>query len=102
MVRVVKTTDEVSAERVEGSSLVEFLTASVQDLVRVFGHPDRTDHGKWNTEWRIEFHDGTIATIYNYRIDEKMKFPDVWRIGGFTDKAGDHVREALKHGCNEG
>lgn len=38
-----------------------------QDIVNVFGEPMESHCDKADLEWHIQYEDGTIATIYNYK-----------------------------------
>lgn len=76
-------------------------------IVAVLGEPspDSTDGYKVSTEWDLQFEDGTVATVYDYKetnlysdelpSPEKLrasKFSD-WHIGGFSMKAVFRLRE---------
>lgn len=76
-----------------------------QTLVKIFGEPSgHHDNIKSDAEWIIEFEDGTIATIYNYK-DGKNYLGDRgtpielikhWNVGGFSPRAFDLIKEAIK------
>jgi major membrane immunogen (membrane-anchored lipoprotein) len=76
-------------------------------LVKAFGKPSKNfDDYKCDAEWDIEFQDGTVATIYNYKNGKnylgkegvaKTKITD-WNIGGHDEKAAQLVKQALKEG----
>lgn len=85
---------------------------SYSRIVEIFGEPDHigTEEGdRCAFDWYIEFADGTVATIYDYKASslygdgddaptpEEMKksFTD-WHIGGQTPKAVELVLNALK------
>ena len=89
--------------RTGGSSLVGYIVADYKDLKKAFGNPHDGDGYKVDAEWEIEFGDGKIATIYNYKDGKnyngrhgipKTKIRD-WHIGGFDNSVIDRVKEIL-------
>lgn len=82
-------------DSMNGTHLRGSIKASRRILEQVFGKPyeyDETDFmsdGKTTTEWIIEFDDGEIATIYDWKryeqgppaLDEFI----TWHIGGHKD-----------------
>jgi len=73
-----------------GTSLVGEINVSYETLKRIFGNPKSGDGYKVDAEWEIEFEDGEVATIYNYKNGKnyngrngtpKTKIFD-WHIGG--------------------
>ena len=85
-----------------GTSLIECIHVFYDTLVQVFGKPMK-GHDKSDAEWEIEFEDGTVATIYNYKDGKNylgkngMKTKDItyWHIGGHNQKAWDYVKYAI-------
>lgn len=86
-----------------GTSLVDCITANYADLKKVFGKPFDGDGYKVDAEWEVEFKDGTIATIYNWKDGKnycgksglpKTKITE-WHIGGFNRNAVERVRKVL-------
>lgn len=78
------------------------LDMSYARLKKLFGKPTNGDGYKVDAEWMLEFDDGTVATIYNYKDGKnyngkhgtpKTKIRD-WHVGGFSERAVDLVREA--------
>jgi len=96
-------TDNVS---VTGTSLQGYLDANYADLVEVFGipNPENCDNYKTDAEWNIQFLDGTVATIYNYKDGknycgaEGLEVDDIknWHIGGYSDSAVEMVKLAIE------
>lgn len=70
-------------------------------LTTYFGKHADGDKYKVDAEWIIEFDDGTVATIYNYKSGKnyngrsgtpKTKLTGTdWHIGGFNKKAQEKV-----------
>ena len=86
-----------------GTSLVGYIDIDYNSLVRVLGEPYRQADGyKVDAEWVIHFHDGTIATIYNYKDGINYLGPEEgtpteqirdWHIGGETERAAALVHQ---------
>jgi hypothetical protein len=78
---------------ISGTSLVEEIDASYEKLVEKFGDPDEGDAYKVDAMWKIEFEDGKVATIYNYKDgknyngDEGLETTKIrdWYIGGYDN-----------------
>jgi len=86
------------------TSLQGHMTVDFQNLVKVFGESKTDLMDKTDAEWTIEFEDGTIASIYNYKTGHNYlgssgtpveKIID-WHIGGHNKKAFKLVWNAYK------
>lgn len=93
------TTENVNAD---GTWLQGHIVATRRELEMSFGQPcyevdDPFD--KVTTEWAIQFDDGTIATIYDWKRYElgapAMDERTTWNIGGETPKAVERVEDSL-------
>jgi hypothetical protein len=89
-----------------GTSLQGHLTATYAELVELFGKPhDFFDDFKCDAEWYIEFDDGTVATIYNWKNGRNYCGPDAppveaithWNVGGHNENALDRVLDISCH-----
>jgi hypothetical protein len=63
-------------------------------LVKVFGEPEYgpdEDYDKITCEWNIEFDDGTIATIYDWKTKSTPRGEYTWHIGGRSMASVDAV-----------
>lgn len=88
---------------VSNTSLMGYVTASYDRLVEVFGGPtydEPSGDGKVDIEWNLEFEDGTIATIYNWKDYDgglrcKTEQDYVWHVGGKSKMAELLVIETL-------
>lgn len=98
------TTHNTGTIDVNGSYLQGRIDASYSDLCRVFGKPTTGDSYKTDANWNVLFQDGHVATIYNYKDGINYNGTEDgtptelirdWHIGGFTQKAVDHVQAAL-------
>lgn len=94
------TTENVNIYKGEGTSLQGYTVATRRKLESTFAEPCYEGEGdKTTTEWEIEFSDGTIATIYDWKryelgapaMDECIE----WHIGGSSPLAVDRVVTAL-------
>ena len=87
-----------------GTHLQGEIDVSYSTIVKVFGEPDGGDGYKSDACWGIEFEDGTIATIYDYKTGKNYcgshgvsaRRNRDWHIGEFDSTAVDHVTSALK------
>ena len=77
------------------------ITCPFSLLITLFGQPEAGDDSKMDAHWSIEFEDGVIATIYNWKNGRNWcGGPEVehitkWNIGGFNIAAVDHVKNIL-------
>lgn len=93
-----KTTDYMS-NKFNGTSLQGYVTCDYAKLVEVFGKPtygpdDRGD--KVTCEWCIEFEDGSVATIYDWKEYETPFGTYSWHIGGKNTRAAWNVQDLLE------
>jgi hypothetical protein len=90
---------------INGTSGQEDFIANYSDLVKCFGEPllDVSGDEKTDAEWNIEFEDGTVASIYNWKNGKNfdcengdyVKDISEWNIGGENETAVIRVHEAL-------
>ena len=85
------------------SFLVGHLTVSYSTLVEIFGQPNEGDGIKTDAEWVVEFEDGTVATIYNYkngmaylgRYGSEVEDITKWNIGGHKKIAATLIADII-------
>ena len=65
-------------------------------LEKTFGEPRGGDGEKVTCEWRIEFDDGTVATIYDWKQQRTPYGEYEWHIGGHDESAVAAVYEAVE------
>ena len=75
-----------------GTHLQGYINASYDDITATLGYPleDGFDDMKCDAEWTIEFDDGLVATIYNWKNGKNylgadgLNLCDIkqWNIGG--------------------
>lgn len=86
------------------SSLKGYVKATYEQLEAAFGKPHEGDEYKVDWEWEIEFEDGTVATVYNWKngpnfcgsLGLNRHQVTEWHIGGFGWKAVECVLSTLK------
>jgi hypothetical protein len=88
-----------------GSSLKGEIDIAYSHLVEVLGPPnDEGDGYKVDAEWVLEFPDGLIATIYNYKTgrnylgEEGLPVEQIrdWHIGGHDPRVVERVISLVK------
>ena len=87
-----KQADNVSGTHYQGVVMVKY-----KRLVEVFGEPHILGGDKTTVEWNLEFDDGTVATIYDWKENSTPKYEYPWHIGGFHGSAVARVHEALRN-----
>jgi hypothetical protein len=91
-------------EIASGTCLQGYISATFEELVAIFGEPGVGDEYKTDAEWIIEFEDGTVATIYNWKDgrnycgEDGLAVEDItdWHVGGFGQRAVDRVEYAIE------
>jgi hypothetical protein len=78
-----------------GTSLQGYMRATYDQLVARFGQPDGGGD-KTTVEWCLEFEDGTVATIYDWKEYETPMYAYDWHIGGRSKMAVFAVKEAFR------
>ncbi len=95
----------VNKANVSGTCLQGYVDVSYARLVEVFGPPGRavSDGYKIDAVWVLEFADGTVATIYNYKDGPNYMGDDGtpvtsirdWHIGGHEKRTVELVTQLL-------
>ncbi len=82
-----------------------YIDISYKALVEKFGEPSVFDDDKSDAEWIVEFEDGVIAFIYNYKNGKNylgehgtpVEQIARWHVGGSDAKAVEHLYSVIKH-----
>jgi predicted dehydrogenase len=75
---------------VNGTSLKGYLETTYDRLVELFGEPKKgSADGKTTCEWLLEFEDGTVATIHDWKVESTPKNLYNWSVGGHSYKVLD-------------
>ena len=95
---------QATGSQVNGTHLQGYVKVTYAELKRVFGKEHCDGDGyKVDAEWMLEFDNGTVATIYNYKDGKnycgrsglaKSKITD-WHVGGISKDAVKCVERAL-------
>lgn len=75
----VKVTDSYSAAN--GTSLQGYVNTTYATLVALFG-PSMGAGDKTTQEWILQFNDGTVATVYDWKEYETPEGMYRWHVGG--------------------
>lgn len=84
-----------------GTSYKGDLTTTYSKLVELFGEPRKASgDGKVDAEWKVEFENGEVASIYNYKNGAKYGNPNIetiteWTIGGYKSVVVELINELL-------
>ena len=87
--------ENVRTVSTSGSCLQGYIETTYDELVDVFGEPTKLKGDKVNVEWTIQFSDGTVATIYDWKQPETPMEYYPWHIGGFTHRAAKLVTNCM-------
>ena len=83
-----------------GTSFKGYVTSNYSELVAIFGKPQygpNADLDKTTCEWNLEFEDGTVATIYDYKMGRTPFADHSWHIGGYDDVAVDRIMDCVRN-----
>ena len=65
-----------------------YVTTTYAELVKLFGEPNNgSADGKTTCEWRIEFDEGLVATIYDWKTNSVPRDLYKWHIGGHSQRS---------------
>lgn len=78
-----------------GTHLQGYVRTDYATLVELFG-PGIGGGDKTTQEWVLEFDDGTVATIYDWKEYETPMGNYDWHVGGKTKQAVSNVLQALQ------
>lgn len=97
------THNETDDIKTGGTHLQGHITADFLDLYDCFGRPTTGDEYKTDAEWEIEFSDGKVATIYNWKNgrnynggegEDTLRITN-WNIGGLYSEVVDRIKNIL-------
>jgi len=87
-----------------GTSYQGEVQATLRTMIKIFGEPNSVGSDKTTCEWTLQFENGTIATVYDWKRDEygigeiDLDARVDWTIGGFDNDAYEQVRRAVRLG----
>jgi len=78
---------------INGTCLQGYIETTYDELVNVFGKPTKLRGDKITVEWILQFSDGTVASIYDWKESETPMGTYRWHIGGKSQRAVDLVHQ---------
>lgn len=81
---------------IEGTSFQGTILTTYDMLEKAFGEPHGGDGEKVTCEWRIEFDDGTVATVYDWMQPRTPYNEYEWHIGGYDESAVAAVHQVIR------
>lgn len=80
----------------DGTCLQDRISVGYHTLVDLFGIPQEGDGHRTQVEWAIVFEDGEVATIYDWKENNKpVGFVGQWNLGGKSSVAPNRVKELI-------
>ena len=80
---------------VNGTCLQGYVETTYDELVSVFGSPSELEGDKVTVEWVIQFSDGTVASIYDWKLQKTPMEVYKWHIGGKSQHAVTRVNDCM-------
>ena len=76
-----------------GTSLQGYISTTKGELVKAFGKPtyEALDDDKTSIEWVLQFEDGTIATIYDYKREGSGYYGEEGALLGDNEEYDYHI-----------
>jgi len=78
-----------------GTCLQGYVETTYDELVNVFGNPTELQGDKVTVEWSIQFSDGTVASIYDWKLQKTPMGTYRWHIGGKSQRAETCVNDCM-------
>jgi hypothetical protein len=86
-----------------GTSLQDYVSVDYQTIVAKYGPPTTSDGYKIDAEWIIEWDDGQVGTLYNWKNGKNylgkngtpVERIEEWNIGGKNKLVGKRIRDDL-------
>jgi len=85
-----------SGSEANGTSLCGYVSTTYAKLVDLLGQPlEGSSDEKTTAEWVLVFEDGTVATIYDWKLSSTPEYSYDWHVGGKGVGVLKKVEEAL-------
>jgi hypothetical protein len=94
-----KTHNDTDADiDVNFTSLQGYIQATRAQLEKVFGIADCQIGDRTTTEWQVQFENGTVATLYDWKEERAPGMTESynWHIGGVDRQAVERVHDAFR------
>jgi len=79
-------------EKTNGTCGRGTIETTYDKLVELFGEPYQTNCGKTQVEWRIEWSDGIISTIYDWKHYSDPLDITEWSVGGNSPLSIEYIK----------
>lgn len=79
-----------------GTHLIDTIDLPYSEILQAFGTPLTGNFDKVQAEWTIQFDDGEVATIYDWKENRPYWGVTDWHIGGHNHIAAERVINILK------
>ncbi len=85
------------ASLITDTFLQGYVISSYQNLVDLFGEPTvQFDPYKTRANWVVQFEDGVVATVYDYKVHGKpIEEVTEWNVGGKSHVGHDRMMELV-------
>ena len=93
-----KVTVQGNFSKINGTHLQGYVNTTFDRLVELFGE-GIGGGDKTTQEWIMEFDDGVVATVYDWKEYSTPLGNYDWHVGGHDRRAVDHVMQALAGKC---
>ena len=91
-----KTHNQDDLINTNGTHLIDTIDLPYGEIEQAFGKPATGDFDKVQAEWVIQFEDGEVATIYDWKESCPYWSVTDWHIGGRNAIAVERVINILK------
>lgn len=82
--------------KANGTCFQGTVLTTLENLINHLGEPlEGSWDGKVTAQWLLEFEDGVIATIYDWKMGKTPVKQYEWHIGGKSKDVVDRLQEAL-------
>lgn len=90
---------------VNGTSISGYISENYETICQIFGEPTESDGYNVDAEWMIQFSDGKVATIYNWKDGKNycgsngLNVEDIreWHIGGHCKEVVSRIQNILSN-----
>jgi hypothetical protein len=85
---------------VSGTCLQGYVATTYNKLLYVLGEPTYRNGDGSTCEWALEFEDGSVVTIYDWKTKETPTKVYDWHVGGHSSKAVFLAGMILESNCS--
>lgn len=85
---------------VNGTSYQGQIEIDLDSLIQIFGPPDSGPDDRWGDkvtcEWCLQWADGMVTTIYDYKTGRTPRGRYAWHVGGRDRRAAERIQDYLQ------